>query len=516
MDRHHRLSPVVRGRLPRPRGDGPVATSVAGVAESAPPPTRGWTFERAAHRDREAGSPAHAGMDLSRDCACRVTRWLPRPRGDGPVIQEKTARPLQAPPPTRGWTVFPRPPCRRPPGSPAHAGMDLSRRAPCSRRAGLPRPRGDGPHRAPSGRGCIPAPPPTRGWTLVAGDLPSGTFGSPAHAGMDPAGRGEQSARRWLPRPRGDGPSPSRRRRTTRAAPPPTRGWTSSRSRRTILPHGSPAHAGMDPSPTRPATASSRLPRPRGDGPASRPASRRERRAPPPTRGWTGVVGNQGDDDLGSPAHAGMDPTSSSLGAVVSRLPRPRGDGPLTLMEPPAGRGAPPPTRGWTPAPAPGRRMPRGSPAHAGMDPCPGDWLDRRRWLPRPRGDGPVSVCAAAVLGAAPPPTRGWTFDRECEPALNDGSPAHAGMDRIGLVTMGDRVLDGMGIPSHARGVTRDSVSARPGSRSPLARFAAAAGGGRDDGLHPDYASGPLIRRPLLRLAPVCGGCSWSTRFGRF
>ena len=51
--------------------------------------------------------------------------------------------------------------------------------------------------------------------------------GSPAHAGMDPAGSRSVSGRRRLPRTRGDGPGKS-----TLVA------W---------LGIGSPAHAGMDP-----------------------------------------------------------------------------------------------------------------------------------------------------------------------------------------------------------------------------------------------------------------------------
>ncbi len=51
-----------------------------------------------------------------------------------------------------------------------------------------------------------PAPPPTRGWTLLARAWHLHTAGSPAHAGMDPWRAGTPTRRNRLPRPRGDGP----------------------------------------------------------------------------------------------------------------------------------------------------------------------------------------------------------------------------------------------------------------------------------------------------------------------
>ena len=58
----------------------------------------------------------------------------------------------------------------------------------------------------------------------------------------------------------------------------------------------------------------------------------------------------------------------------------------------------------WLPRP--------GSPAHAGMDLVAGPVADGVRWLPRPRGDGPLRLAGHDHLESAPPPTRGWTGDR--------------------------------------------------------------------------------------------------------
>ena len=63
----------------------------------------------------------------------------------------------------------------------------------------------------------------------------------------------------------------------------------------------------MDPSPTTSTAAATRLPRPRGDGPRSAPPPGRSAAAPPPTRGWTAGAPRVRRQDVGSPAHAGMD-----------------------------------------------------------------------------------------------------------------------------------------------------------------------------------------------------------------
>ena len=192
-------------------------------------------------------------------------------------------------------------------GSPAHAGMDLARGGAVMDGWRLPRPRGDGPLGSAVLSAADLAPPPTRGWTSLhrlvrrteqgspahAGMdlLPrarcSPTGGSPAHAGMDPARCESTMISGWLPRPRGDGPELSGRLRSVTLAPPPTRGWTPLERRAPAAPHGSPAHAGMDRSSTPTSPLPTWLPRPRGDGPLERAVLTGADLAPPPTRGWT-------------------------------------------------------------------------------------------------------------------------------------------------------------------------------------------------------------------------------------
>ena len=174
---------------------------------AASPHTRGWTRRcLLQHPDRD-GFPAHAGMDPSRCAATRPSVRLPRTRGDGPLADYFPREHVKASPHTRGWTRgeyrghgscrgFPahagmdpqedysfrdRPaasPHTRgwtrstihgetlPLGFPAHAGMDRMERPRPRRRRRLPRTRGDGP-------------------SLREG-LRRPAMGFPAHAGMDP------------------------------------------------------------------------------------------------------------------------------------------------------------------------------------------------------------------------------------------------------------------------------------------------------------------------------------------
>ena len=192
-------------------------------------------------------------------------------------------------------------------------------------------------------------------------------------------------------------------------APPHTRGWTLTDPNTRYEISGSPAHAGMDPLRCVLCLTSTRLPRTRGDGPRLWRASKGGGVAPPHTRGWTQSTPYMEYCQIGSPAHAGMDPITGESAAVDPGLPRTRGDGP-----PPCGklfrpRQAPPHTRGWTPLSAGETLTLTGSPAHAGMDPITRRSWTQGRWLPRTRGDGPLDDLSEQITIAAPPHTRGWT-----------------------------------------------------------------------------------------------------------
>ena len=172
-----------------------------------------------------------------------------------------------------------------------------------------------------------------------------------------------------------------------------------------------------------------RLPRTRGDGPNDATIDELARRAPPHTRGWTHRSSARRLAGVGSPAHAGMDPYAACRRAGGRWLPRTRGDGPVSSPSKLYGASAPPHTRGWTRS---GSRPPApqaGSPAHAGMDPLSTRAAASSTGLPRTRGDGPITRSAARATRSAPPHTRGWTLRRERFAFAFRGSPAHAGMD---------------------------------------------------------------------------------------
>ena len=273
--------------LPRARGDAPTCLGSSVLATLAPPRTRGCTLLRGDGQRRMVGSPAHAGMHPTAALGVQECPRLPRARGDAPVAAWQRIACTAAPPRTRGCTPWLAPESRTVQGSPAHAGMHprLPPRSPLPHR--LPRARGDAPWAKTFLAGLKGAPPRTRGCTLHAAEVRSRHQGSPAHAGMHPTEAAAQESNTGLPRARGDAPAGSCSPRASASAPPRTRGCTQLRSLEGALRVGSPAHAGMHP-PTR--THGSRctgLPRARGDAPNQEHCSPDHGRAPPRTRGCT-------------------------------------------------------------------------------------------------------------------------------------------------------------------------------------------------------------------------------------
>ncbi len=232
-----------------------------------------------------------------------------------------------------------------------------------------------------------------------------------------------------LPRRRGDGPWIPRPALGAPRAPPQARGWTGRPPERRAGAHGSPAGAGMDPSPysTRPAPCG--LPRRRGDGPHQNQPSPSRYRAPPQARGWTVRWHPPAALRSGSPAGAGMDRSGSRTRRMGSWLPRRRGDGPLDEEAMLAFGGAPPQARGWTLELVDCPHCHGGSPAGAGMDRRTSVPDAGRRWLPRRRGDGPEISAGDEIRVEAPPQARGWTLCVDLRPEVHPGSPAGAGMD---------------------------------------------------------------------------------------
>ncbi len=212
--------------------------------------------------------------------------------------------------------------------------------------------------------------------------------GSPAHAGIDPSCRGRSWSRRRLPRTRGDRPASSVTRGGRREAPPHTRGSTPLLRERQEALAGSPAHAGIDPTTPSSPGCRARLPRTRG-----------------------------------------IDPGRASCGSRTTRLPRTRGDRPWAHEDAVVKAVAPPHTRGSTRRAADGLDPGGGSAAHAGIDPGSVASRSKSSRLPRTRGDRPWNNRRWGKRKKAPPHTRGSTLRPHVVPPTAAGSPAHAGID---------------------------------------------------------------------------------------
>ncbi len=177
---------------------------------------------------------------------------------------------------------------------------------------------------------------------------PRSTSMFPAHAGMVRLEPPDLTQRRHVPRARGDGPSAACRSCRRGQCSPRTRGWsrptvTPSPSRRMF-----PAHAGMVPCPWAAARPDRYVPRARGDGPSPPRSPNPAPRCSPRTRGWSGsLVVTYGDMQCSPrtrgwstagqgasaprnmfPAHAGMVPRNGRTARQNRHVPRARGDGP--------------------------------------------------------------------------------------------------------------------------------------------------------------------------------------------
>ena len=416
-------------RFPRTRGDGPGPLPLSQSRAPLPPHTRGWTREGRAVPRHAAASPAHAGMDPAGCGSWSASACFPRTRGDGPSVGEVGSLVSVLPPHTRGWTWAVFDPDAMPPASPAHAGMDPPRASSGRSWTRFPRTRGDGPNADLASLSAKTLPPHTRGWTRHG--LPPGVASdaSPAHAGMDRGRSWGDLCFRGFPRTRGDGPSSSSDAFPSPALPPHTRGWTRWISGRRLSRWASPAHAGMDRSSSTSGPCSPRFPRTRGDGPIGQSRRGLPRRLPPHTRGWTLALLAGRVDEGASPAHAGMDPGPFPSGSWCPRFPRTRGDGPAHRAHRGHPAGLPPHTRGWTLAGEGDVHQDRASPAHAGMDPKVSSLVLYFTRFPRTRGDGPKPNTSTRTSNGLPPHTRGWTETASSRPAWTHASPAHAGMD---------------------------------------------------------------------------------------
>ena len=225
MDRRPSRRTVARTGLPRERGDGPPPTWPTGWPPP-PPRARGWTGCRDGRRRVRPASPASAGMDRESGLRLRSVRCLPRERGDGPFLKKDRRFAPRPPPRARGWTSRRYLRARNLRASPASAGMDpsvlsIGYDAPC-----LPRERGDGPWVIERSAFEAKPPPRARGWTEEERSVLALDVASPASAGMDPPPRTAPTRCPRLPRERGDGPVVIAWYTRVRGPPPRARGWT--------------------------------------------------------------------------------------------------------------------------------------------------------------------------------------------------------------------------------------------------------------------------------------------------
>ena len=359
----------------------------------------------------------------------RIPAWFPRTRGDGPRNRRPSTSLARVSPHTRGWTATRRGLEVGRGGFPAHAGMDP--RAPARPRSDprFPRTRGDGPVNLGHVIDMVWVSPHTRGWTRIQRLAGRDDCGFPAHAGMDRFMARGPARRQWFPRTRGDGPMSAAMSRRRSSVSPHTRGWTrlgQPVDRRT---DGFPAHAGMDPRSTSSAAWSSGFPRTRGDGPVLERLPRLERMVSPHTRGWTSEEHQHPGAETGFPAHAGMDRGEAGACSAGQGFPRTRGDGPVGDGLLAICMPVSPHTRGWTLVAVGHGRDVGGFPAHAGMDPSASAWATSRTRFPRTRGDGPLYIHVEQLADEVSPHTRGWTGACSCSRWPGEGFPAHAGMD---------------------------------------------------------------------------------------
>ena len=386
-----RTGSAARSRLPRMRGDRPWLHDLYWRLAGAPPHARGSPLGRRHRVGLLPGSPACAGIAPSRGTPRRSSQRLPRMRGDRPCDLGAEGEQARAPPHARG---SPHGTCalhRSPSGSPACAGIAPRVPEAAPERSRLPRMRGDRPLEISDRVAVTSAPPHARGSPLVRLRVDAGDLGSPACAGIAPQPSGGQRDREGLPRMRGDRPQRPTVGETSIPAPPHARGSPAHRCALIEPVPGSPACAGIAPSPEYRVASVSGSPACAGIAPAG-PRARVARVGSPACAGIAPWTEPGYSAPSGSPACAGIAPRPCGTSRAATGLPRMRGDRPPKHLREIYVYGAPPHARGSPPGEGARRPRPEGSPACAGIAP------DRRarpaaaRWLPRMRGDRPFDL----------------------------------------------------------------------------------------------------------------------------
>jgi len=334
--------------LPRARGDRPEAWLGLRTGRLPSPRTRGSTLAAQEDLIAQLAFPAHAGIDPDTVAMLNISVGLPRARGDRPDGEVAGAHSIEPSPRTRGSTCTAMMLARGIAAFPAHAGIDPSLAAPSGASSSLPRARGDRPERRDQVTGERGPSPRTRGSTLLIAIGIRRVAAFPAHAGIDPDRRHSSLPAARLPRARGDRPRARRRYSRTTMPSPRTRGSTRHRCAAPSVISAFPAHAGIDLMASGLSSPRPCLPRARGDRPLAGSASRSEIGPSPRTRGSTRRHSSRGYPTTAFPAHAGIDPCTSTTRRGCFSLPRARGDRPWPPVTSPGRSWPSPRTRGST------------------------------------------------------------------------------------------------------------------------------------------------------------------------
>ncbi len=187
-----------------------------------------------------------------------------------------------------------------------------------------------------------------------------------------------------------------------------------------------PAHTGVVPSDTKLGAPGVCGPRAHGGGPRAECAIFNPGKWSPRTRGWSRVEPRCLRLVIVVPAHAGVVPGRRRSAPIPGCGPRPRGGGPRPPEKCPHPRLWSPRTRGWSPSGRDPRRSWWVVPAHAGVVPDPGPRDGDTRRGPRARGGGPWARMRPPFSFGWSPRTREWSPRRSAVRRRGGVVPAQA------------------------------------------------------------------------------------------
>ena len=158
--------------------------------------------------------------------------------------------------------------------------------------------------------------------------------------------------------------------------------------------------------------AAPRIPHPRGDGPVVIVNECDNMRYSPPAWGWSVTARARGEHSAVFPTRVGMVRPLGSRQRPRACIPHPRGDGPVgKVLNEFRGKYSPP-AWGWSVSPAPFPETHSVFPTRVGMVRFPGTAPSSPSSIPHPRGDGPLIAARDGKVLAYSPPAWGWSDGR--------------------------------------------------------------------------------------------------------